>query len=73
MQISPITVPDENYAEFITSLEVDGVIYDHYMNQYFVFINEENIELYIKRVLELLSNELDSNNESTTLNNDKGF
>ena len=43
------------------------------MNQYFVFINEENIELYIKRVLELLSNELDSNNESTTLNNDKGF
>ncbi len=73
MQISPITVPDENYAEFITSLEVDGVIYDHYVNQYFVFINEENIDSYIKRVLELLSNELDSNNESTTLNNDKGF
>ncbi len=73
MQISPIKVPDKNYAEFITSLEVDGVIYDHYMNQYFVFINEENIELYIKRVLELLSNELDSNSKSTTLKNDLGF
>ncbi|MEM6517629.1 MAG: DUF6090 family protein [Bacteroidota bacterium] len=58
LQVSPIKVSDENYKALITSLEVDGVIYDHYMNHYFVFINEENIEFYIKRVLELLSSEL---------------
>ena len=57
-QISPIKISDENYKEFINSLEVDGVIYDHYLNQYYVFINEENIELYIKRVLDLIQKEL---------------
>jgi len=58
-QISPIKIPDESYKKFINSLEVDSVIYDYYMNQYFVFINEENIELYIKRVLDLIQKELD--------------
>lgn len=57
-QITPISVPEENYKEFITSLEVDGIIFDHYMNQYYVFINEENIELYIERVLDLIQKEL---------------
>ena len=57
-QITSISVPEENYREFITSLEVDGVIFDHYMNQYYVYINEENIELNIKRVLDLIEKEL---------------
>lgn len=57
-QITPMSVPDKNYKEFITSLEVDGVIFDHYMNQYYVFINEENIESYIERVLDLIEKEL---------------
>ncbi|MFK7781485.1 DUF6090 family protein [Psychroserpens sp.] len=57
-QITPMSVPEENYKEFITSLEVDGVIFDHYMNQYYVFINEENIKLYIQRVLDLIEKEL---------------
>jgi len=56
-QITPISVPEENYKELINSLEVDGVIFDHYMNQYYVFINEENIEIYIRRVLDLIEKE----------------
>ncbi len=58
-QITPLSVSEENYKKLITSLEVDGTIFDHYMNQYYVFINEENIESYIKRVLDLIERELD--------------
>jgi len=57
-QISPKIISDESYKEFINSIEVDGVIYDHYINQYYVFMNEENIELYIRRVLDLIQKEL---------------
>jgi len=57
-KISPIKISDENYRAFTSSLEVDGVIYDYYMNQYYVVINEDNIEVYIKRVLDLIDKEL---------------
>ncbi len=58
-QISPMKVSEDNYKEFTLSLEVDGAIYDHYLNQYFVVINEENIELYINRVLALIDKEIE--------------
>jgi len=57
-KIEPIKVSEENYKEFAASVEVDGVIYDHYMNQSYVVINEEHIEVYIKRVLDLIHAEI---------------
>ena len=51
-------VPNENYKEFTISHEVDGAIYDHYMNQYYVIINEDHIELYIKQILDLIHKEI---------------
>ena len=57
-QVSPIKIADENYENFITSLEVDGAIYDHYMNQYYVIINEEHIDKYINQVLDLINSEI---------------
>jgi hypothetical protein len=57
-RIQPIEIPSENYRAFTSSLEVDGVVYDFYMNQYYVILNEEFIESYIERVLELIQVEL---------------
>ncbi len=56
--IKPITIPKENYTKFITSLEVDGVIMDHYLNQSYVYINEEGIQSYIEDIITMIDNEL---------------
>ena len=59
-EVSNKFVSDENYKTFTKSLEVDGVIFDHYMNQYYVIINEQHIETYINQILELINNELNN-------------
>jgi len=56
--ISPRIFPEANYKEFTKSLEVDGIIFDHYMNQYYVIINEQHIESYINQILDLINEEL---------------
>ena len=57
-QVTPRQASEEDYYHFTTSLEVDGALYDHYMNQYYVVINEESIDRYIERVLMLIEGEL---------------
>lgn len=57
--IKPIEVSADNYQRFINSLEVDGALYDSYMNQSFVYINEENIEQYLDRFLQLVEENID--------------
>ena len=52
--IQPISVPKSNYVEFLTSLEVDGFLFDYYMNQSFVISNEESIMTFLKETLELI-------------------
>jgi hypothetical protein len=50
--------PEEDHQGFISSMEVDGVVFDHYMNQSYVVINEEGIKDYIQRVMGLIEDEL---------------
>ncbi|MDY2587550.1 DUF6090 family protein [Winogradskyella aquimaris] len=57
--IERIEVPAKNYNIFLNSLEVDGVIYDLYVNQKFVTINEASIEAYILKVLNLLEENIE--------------
>jgi hypothetical protein len=56
--IEPIAVPKENYSKFTTSLEVDGTIMDHYLNQSYVMINEERIQQYITEIIYMIDDEL---------------
>jgi len=56
--IKPILIPKENYIKFITSLEVDGAIMDHYLNQSYVYINEKSIQSYIEDIITMIDNEL---------------
>jgi hypothetical protein len=57
--IQPIEVPKQNYQEFINSLEVDGLLYNHYMNQSFVTINEESIEEFLNEIVELINQNIE--------------
>ena len=52
--IKPIKVPKSNYVEFLTSLEVDGFLFDFYMNQSYVSTNEESIMKFLVSTLELI-------------------
>ena len=52
--IKPIEVPKSNYIEFLTSLEIDGFLFDSYMNQSFVTTNEEAIMRFLEETLELI-------------------
>ena len=61
--INPITVPKENYKTFVNSLEVDGVIMDHYLNQSYVHINEKQIQSYIENIISMIDEELDEVND----------
>ena len=56
--VNPKLFPESDYQAFATSMMVDGIIYDHYMNQYYVIINEEHIEAYILQTLNLIESEL---------------
>jgi hypothetical protein len=57
--IQPIQVPKSNYIEFLTSLEIDGLLFDYYMNQSFVTTNEESIMKFLVSTLELIESNID--------------
>ncbi|MBE9491001.1 MAG: hypothetical protein IMY67_11945 [Bacteroidetes bacterium] len=59
--IKAIQVPKSNYIEFFTNLEIDGMLFDYYLNQSFVTINEESIMLFLETTLQLIE---------TNINND---
>jgi hypothetical protein len=61
--IKPISIPKENYTKFVTSLEVDGAIMDHYLNQSYVHINEKQIQSYIESIIEMIDKELNNNHD----------
>ena len=52
--IQPIQVPRENYVAFLSSLEVDSMLFDYYMNQSFVTVNENAIMKFLKETLNLI-------------------
>lgn len=47
-------VPKSNYIEFLTNLETDGALFDYYLNQSYVTINEENILDFLEKTIELI-------------------
>ena len=49
-----LEVPKENYVAFLSSLEVDNMLFDYYMNQSFVTINENAIMQYLIDTLGLI-------------------
>ncbi|WP_432411425.1 DUF6090 family protein [Rasiella sp. SM2506] len=57
--IKPIQVPKSNYVEFLTSLEIDGFLFDYYMNQSFVTTNEESIMEFLQNTLTLIESNID--------------
>lgn len=59
MVITPTQVPKSNYVEFLTSLEIDGFLFDYYMNQSFVTTNEESIMKFLESTLELIESNID--------------
>ena len=58
IKIKPIQVPKSNYIAFLTSLEVDSFLFDYYMNQSFVTINEEAIMKFLESTLELIESNI---------------
>ncbi|MFT5216027.1 MAG: hypothetical protein ACI83H_001144 [Glaciecola sp.] len=52
--IKPLKVSPSNYTSFYNSLEVDGVLFELYLNQTFVTVNEESLVIYIKEVIKSL-------------------
>ena len=52
--IEPIEVPKSNYTAFFKSLEVDSMLFDYYMNQSFVTVNEEVIMKFLEDTLVLI-------------------
>lgn len=57
--IKPIQVPKSNYIAFFTNLEVDGYLFDYYMNQSYVTTNEESIMTYLEETLLLIKKNID--------------
>ena len=56
--IKPIQIPKSNYIEFLTSLEIDGFLFDYYMNQSYVTTNEESIMKYLEETLALIESNI---------------
>lgn len=56
--IKPIQVPKSNYVEFLTSLEIDGFLFDYYINQSFVTINEEALMEFLENTLALIESNI---------------
>lgn len=56
--IESIQVPKANYIEFLTNLEVDGYLFDYYMNQSFVTTNEESIMNFLENTLKLIESNI---------------
>ena len=57
--IQPIQVPKSNYVEFLTNLEVDNMLFDYYMNQSFVTVNEDNIMKFLEETLRLIDSNIE--------------
>lgn len=52
--IQPFKIPKENYVAFLSSLEVDNMLFDSYMSQSYVTINENAIMQFLKETLKLI-------------------
>jgi hypothetical protein len=52
--IKPFKIAQSNYTNLFNSIEVDGVLFEMYLNQTFVTVNEVSLELYIQEVIKLL-------------------
>ena len=52
--LKPKVVSKKNYSDFMTNLEVDGMLFDYYMNQSFVTTNEEVIMEFLQSTLKLI-------------------
>jgi len=53
--IEPIQVPKSNYIAFLTNLEVDSMVFDYYLNQSYVTVNENNIITFLEDTLSLIN------------------
>ena len=53
--IKPIEVDVKQYQKFIKNVEVDNAWYSHYINQTFVTINEEEINRFLNKILDLIN------------------
>ena len=53
-KVSPRSVAKSNYIELLTNLETDGALFEYYLNQSFVTINEENILHFLEKTIELI-------------------
>lgn len=58
-KIKPIKVNIDNYQKFIENTEVDNAWYSHYINQSFVTINEEEVERFLLKILDLINKNID--------------
>jgi len=47
-------IPKSNYIEFLTNIETDGALFDYYLNQSFVTINEDNILSFLEKTIKLI-------------------
>ena len=52
--IKPKEVPKENYVAFLSSLEVDSMLFDYYMNQSYVTVNENTIMKFLQDTFSLI-------------------
>jgi hypothetical protein len=51
-------IPKSNYIEFLTNIETDGALFDYYLNQSFVTINEENILDFLENTIKLIKDNI---------------
>jgi len=58
-KIKPIQVPKSNYTAFLNSLEVDNMLFDYYMNQSYVTINENVIMQFLENALSLIESNIE--------------
>lgn len=54
MTIEPIKVPKSNYVAFLNNLEADSMLFDYYMNQSYVTVNENSIMEFLVNTLSLI-------------------
>lgn len=57
-KVKPIKTPQKKYQQLLENIEVDGVVYNHYMNQQFVTINENTLEKFLIRIIDLIDKNL---------------
>lgn len=52
--VEPIELDKSNYIKFFRSQKVDAVLYQYYINQTYVYTNEESIGAYLNRFKEVV-------------------